>query len=256
MLAGGSLANDAVLREDGGEWTIQGDPTEAAFLVAEAKVEWSTEARAARFERVGEMPFTSERKLMTTLDADVERDGPHRRRHQGRAGRAARPLHARARRRRDRVRSTDARRRDVLATSTGSPIMALRTLAVAYRPLPRPSVRRRTSRSSASSCTSGWSASSTHPARRRGRPIAEAHRAGVRVIMITGDHPRTAARIAGDLGIVAPGIRGHDRRRHRAPRRRGAAGRGPARSPSSPGWRPSTSCASSTRCKPTATSSP
>jgi Ca2+-transporting ATPase len=31
--------------------------------------------------------------------------------------------------------------------------------------------------------------------------IAEAHRAGVRVIMITGDHPRTAARIAGDLGI-------------------------------------------------------
>jgi magnesium-transporting ATPase (P-type) len=37
--------------------------------------------------------------------------------------------------------------------------------------------------------------------------IAEARDAGVRVIMITGDHPRTAARIAGDLGIVAPGAR-------------------------------------------------
>jgi Ca2+-transporting ATPase len=36
--------------------------------------------------------------------------------------------------------------------------------------------------------------------------IDEAHRAGIRVIMITGDHPRTAARIAADLGIiVAPG---------------------------------------------------
>ena len=37
MLGGGSLANDAVLREEDGDWTIQGDPTEAAFLVAERK---------------------------------------------------------------------------------------------------------------------------------------------------------------------------------------------------------------------------
>ena len=70
MLAAGSLANDAVLREEGGEWTIQGDPTEAAFLVAEAKVEGLAEARRARFERVGEVPFTSERKLMSTLQSD------------------------------------------------------------------------------------------------------------------------------------------------------------------------------------------
>ena len=72
VLGGGSLANDAVLREDGGEWTIQGDPTEAAFLVAEAKVEGLAEARRARFERVGEVPFSSERKLMSTVHADLE----------------------------------------------------------------------------------------------------------------------------------------------------------------------------------------
>ena len=35
--------------------------------------------------------------------------------------------------------------------------------------------------------------------------IREARRAGIRVVMITGDHPRTAARIAADLGIVEPG---------------------------------------------------
>ena len=78
VLGGGSLANDAVLRHDGDDehegWTIQGDPTEAAFLVAEAKI-GLTDEREARFERVGEIPFTSERKLMTTLEADVEREG-------------------------------------------------------------------------------------------------------------------------------------------------------------------------------------
>ena len=72
MLAGGSLANDAVLREEEGEWTIQGDPTEAAFLVAEAKVEGLAESRRARFQRIGEIPFTSERKLMSTVHAALE----------------------------------------------------------------------------------------------------------------------------------------------------------------------------------------
>ena len=67
MLGGGSLANDAVLREEDGEWAIQGDPTEAAFLVAEREARADAKRRDARFERVGEIPFTSERKLMSTL---------------------------------------------------------------------------------------------------------------------------------------------------------------------------------------------
>jgi magnesium-transporting ATPase (P-type) len=41
------------------------------FLVAEAKVEGLTETRRSRFERVGEVPFSSERKLMSTLHADL-----------------------------------------------------------------------------------------------------------------------------------------------------------------------------------------
>ncbi|HSD75990.1 MAG TPA: HAD-IC family P-type ATPase, partial [Solirubrobacteraceae bacterium] len=75
VLGAGSLANDAQLREQDGEWAIQGDPTEAAFLVAEAKIAGLSEVREARFERVGEIPFTSERKLMTTLQADAEDAG-------------------------------------------------------------------------------------------------------------------------------------------------------------------------------------
>ena len=73
VLVAGSLANDAILRQDGGEWTIQGYPTDAAFLVAEAKVDGLTESRRSRFDRIGEIPFSSERKLMTTLHLDAER---------------------------------------------------------------------------------------------------------------------------------------------------------------------------------------
>ena len=135
VLAGGSLANDAALRQEDGEWTIQGDPTEAAFLVAEAKVNGLAEQRAARFERVGEVPFSSERKLMSTLEADVEREGriavvtkgaPDVLLARCTAERVAgelRPL-------------GDARREEILATVDRLADLALRTLAVAYRPLP------------------------------------------------------------------------------------------------------------------------
>ena len=60
VLSGGSLASNADLQQRDGDWQIQGDPTEAAFLAAERKL-GVTERRAQRFERVAEIPFTSER---------------------------------------------------------------------------------------------------------------------------------------------------------------------------------------------------
>jgi magnesium-transporting ATPase (P-type) len=201
VIAGGSLANDAVLREEGGQWTIQGDPTDAAFLVAEAKIAGLTEARVARFERVGEIPFTSERKLMSTLEADAEAGGiaiitkgaPDvliGRCTAERVAGEARPL-------------TAERRREVLATVDRLADRALRMLAVAYRPLPnceRPLEDESIERELVYLGMVGI----IDPPRSEARTaIAEAATAGVRVIMITGDHPRTAARIAADLGIVA-----------------------------------------------------
>ena len=205
VLTAGSLANDAVLREEGGDWTIQGDPTEAAFLVAEAKVEGLTEARRSRFERVGEVPFTSERKLMSTLHADVPGGGAVAvtkgapdvllaRCTEERVGGDVRPL-------------TEARRREILATVERLADMALRTLAVAYRPLAadeQPPEGESVERELVYLGTVGI----IDPPRPEAREaVAEAHAAGVRVVMITGDHPHTAARIAADLGIAPAGSR-------------------------------------------------
>jgi P-type Ca2+ transporter type 2C len=202
LIGAGSLANDAVLQQVDGEWRIQGDPTEAAFLVAEAKIAGLAEARRTRFARVGEVPFTSERKLMTTLQADTEDAGgidvvtkgaPDVLLARCAAERVAGAV----------VPLTAQRRADVLATVDRLADRALRTLAVAYRPLPAgatadESVEREL-------IYLGLVGIIDPPRPEAAAAVAEAGAAGVRVLMITGDHPRTAVRIAGDLGIAGHG---------------------------------------------------
>jgi P-type Ca2+ transporter type 2C len=204
VLAGGSLANDAVLREEEGEWTIQGDPTEAAFLVAEAKVEGLAESRRARFQRVGEIPFSSERKLMSTVHAALE----------GEPGVAVftkgAPDVLLSRCAEERVAGrthplTDERRVGILATVERLGDLALRPLAVAYRPLPA-DVGPPADESLEQELVYLGLVGIIDPSRPEARAaIADAHAAGVRVLMITGDHPRTAARIAADLDIAPVG---------------------------------------------------
>ena len=56
-----------MLQQQDGRWTVQGDPTEGALLVAARKVGLEPRRSHARFRRVGEVPFSSERKLMSTV---------------------------------------------------------------------------------------------------------------------------------------------------------------------------------------------
>jgi Ca2+-transporting ATPase len=200
VIGGGCLANDAALEEVDGEWVVHGDPTDAAFLVAEAKIEGLTEAREERFERVGEIPFTSERKLMSTLEADEQEGGiavittgaPDvvlTRCVSERARGATRPL-------------TEARRKEIGDDVDRLAGLALRTVAVAYRPVPE-GERLPADESAERELTYLGLVGIIDPPRPEARTaIAEAAAAGVRTIMITGDHPATAARIAGDLGIA------------------------------------------------------
>ncbi|MCY7314996.1 MAG: cation-translocating P-type ATPase [Rubrivivax sp.] len=210
VLSGGSLAGNADLRQAaGGMWEIHGDPTEAAFLVAERKLEQGriSERRMQRFERIGEIPFTSERKLMSTIERDHEhadevvvitKGAPDVL--LGRCNRARVGL--------DVVALDEALRTRLLADVDTLTDAALRTLAVAYRPLD-------TGEDAAAATPAeslehdlifvGTVGMIDPPRKEAALAIAQARRAGIRVIMITGDHPRTAARIAADLGIVEPG---------------------------------------------------
>jgi P-type Ca2+ transporter type 2C len=204
VLSGGALAGNADLRQSpGGAWEIHGDPTEAAFLVAERKL-GVTERREKRFERVGEIPFTSERKLMSTIEHDHEHDdalvvvtkgAPDvllGRCNRARVGMEVRDL-------------DDALRAKILADVDTLSDAALRTLAVAYRPLDAGESQTDAETLERNLVFVGTVGMIDPPREEAAVAIAEAHRAGIRVIMITGDHPRTAARIAADLGIVEAG---------------------------------------------------
>ncbi|MFY1111418.1 MAG: cation-translocating P-type ATPase [Methanosarcinaceae archaeon] len=69
LLLAGTLCNDADLVKNEGSWEIKGDPTEAALVVAAAKAGLRKGELEIKYPRVEEIPFSSESKRMTTLNS-------------------------------------------------------------------------------------------------------------------------------------------------------------------------------------------
>jgi magnesium-transporting ATPase (P-type) len=200
VLAAGALANDAQLRRDGDLWASGGDPTEVALLVAARKLGGPGPAA----DRIGELPFTAERKLMSTVvrstgDAPL-RGGPvlltkgapdvliGRCSHERVAG-VVQPLPA-------------ARRETLLGQVDGLADEGLRTLAMAYRALDDAVVAGEVDADVERDLVYlGLVGIMDPPRPEAAAAVREARSAGVRVVMITGDHPRTAGRVATDLGL-------------------------------------------------------
>lgn len=200
-LRAADLANNAVLQQQDGRWQIQGDPTEGALLVAARKLGLEQKQLEDRFERVNEIPFSSERKLMSTIHADAEKQerlivfskgAPDillaRCTHE-RFGEEARPL-------------TEERREAIKAMIEQLAGEAMRTLGVAFRSLPKDSDRADAQQAENDLVFLGLVGMIDPPRPEAYEAVRRAKTAGIRPIMITGDHPRTAAAIAGELGIM------------------------------------------------------
>jgi len=203
-LVAADRANNAVLSEEEGRWSIQGDPTEAALIVAARKIGLSSEALARRLPRMGEVPFSSERKLMSTLHADSER--PERllvftkgapdvllsRCTRELVGETERPLSA-------------ARRAEIEQANDDLAAQALRTLGIACRSLPADAFAQADvdERVEHELVFAGLVGMIDPPREEAKTAVARAKSAGIRPVMITGDHPKTAGVIAVDLGIAA-----------------------------------------------------
>jgi Ca2+-transporting ATPase len=205
-LAAADRANNAVVREEGGRWIVQGDPTEGALLVAARKCGLDSAELDARLPRVGELPFSSERKLMTTLHRDTEaterivaftKGAPGvllARCNRELVGEKPKPL-------------TVERRAEIERTVESLADQALRTLGVAIRYLPLPVPNATDAGVDASiekDLAFAGLVGMIDPPRDEARDaVARAKGAGIRPIMITGDHPRTASVIARELGVTS-----------------------------------------------------
>ncbi|MBD8021890.1 cation-translocating P-type ATPase [Brevibacterium gallinarum] len=199
-LALGSIASNARLTAEG----PIGDPTEAAFLIACSDAGLAV-PQAHRFD---ELPFSSERKRMSVLVAGETGAGRQLVMKGAPDVVLARCTH---------VRTADgdteatpevlARLDEEVTTLAGE---AYRTLAVAVREVPAASGTGENPEASLDEEMEqgltfvGLVAMIDPPRPEAKAAIAQAQQAGIRVIMITGDHPLTAERIAADLGINDP----------------------------------------------------
>ena len=198
-------ANNAAIVEQGGRWMVSGDPTEAALLVAARKAGVSGDSLEERVPREHEIPFSSERKLMTTIHRDLHREGRRVAFTKGApdvllarcsrelVGEEPQPL-------------TPQRRLDIQRAIDALADEAMRTLGVAIRRMPDDASdanRLAANPSLEEDLVFSGLIGMIDPPREEARAAVErARRAGVRPIMITGDHPRTAAVIARELGIA------------------------------------------------------
>jgi Ca2+-transporting ATPase len=186
-LRAGALASDAELG--------RGDPTERALVVAAAKAALDKKELERERPRVGEIPFTAETKRMTTLHETSEgtvayaKGAP-----EILLASCTHVLTAAGEQKLD-----DSTRDEILATAESLAGDALRVLAVARR-----------AGASLATAESGLTflglLGMIDPPRPEARKaIATCARAGIKPVMITGDHPATAKAIARELGLLRDG---------------------------------------------------
>lgn len=195
-LKAAALASDArLLKKDAGGWTIKGDPTEGALIVAAAKAGLWKDTLDAEHPRIHEIPFSSETKRMITLHQTAEGATAYAK---GApevilegcdfvlSANGIQPL-------------DNAGREQILHQAHEMASRALRVLGVAFKPDATPD-------NAATGMTFLGLIGMIDPPRPEARDaIATCVQAGIRPVMITGDHPLTAQAIARDLGLLDGG---------------------------------------------------
>lgn len=197
LLRGVALVSDARLVQVDGRWDIKGDPTEGALVVAAAKAGLAKEELDRQFPRLDEIPFTSETKRMTTLQ-----QMPHGKLAYSKG--APEVILASSTRyiAEDGERDlTPEAREKIAAAAREMAGQALRVLAVASRPAESISEAEQ-------DMTFLGLVGMIDPPRPEARAaIQTSMQAGIRPVMITGDHPVTAKAVAEELGLSKNGRR-------------------------------------------------
>lgn len=213
LLIACAVCNDSVLQQEKGQWLILGDPTEGALVVVAGKAGITKEQWTAQLPRVAEFPFSSERKRMsvicragdfraatnlpdgTTNYVMFTKGSPElvlERCTQVQVG--------------DRIEAmSEAQRHQVLEQNNQLAAGGLRVLGFAYKLLAELPPEESEDTSEADLVWLGLVSMLDAPRPEVREAVAKSRQAGIRPIMITGDHQLTAKAIAQDLGIAHEG---------------------------------------------------
>lgn len=195
----GVLCNNASLRDGG----VMGDPTEGALIVAAAKAGITPEKAEASEPRVHEIPFTSQRKMMTTVhqkengyivyakgsaeaildhSTHILEDGTEKK-------------------------LTKTKKKEILEQNTSMSLQALRVLGFAYKTTRQ---QPKNSEDIESKLVFTGLQGMMDPPRTEIKEVIQrvTDQAGMRVIMVTGDHIDTARAVATEIGITGEAISG------------------------------------------------
>ncbi len=200
LLRIGTLCNDTRLVINDGVWDIKGDPTEGSLVVLAQKTGLLQEEANSQFPRVDEISFSSERKKMTTMHKMPEGIVAYSK------GAPEIILNACSHilRNGQEAELTAERASTVLEAARLMADDALRVLGLAYRRLPAiPSCKED---SETGMVFVGLVGMIDPPRPEAKEAIRLCEKAGIKTVMITGDHKITAMAVARELGILKKGV--------------------------------------------------
>ncbi|MCL6753574.1 cation-translocating P-type ATPase [Nostoc sp. CCCryo 231-06] len=220
-----AICNDSVLQKEQGEWAILGDPTEGALLTLAGKAGIEKDQWNSKLPRVREFPFSSERKRMSVI-SQVEGVATGEASSRGIDPAIAGFLQSEpylmftkgspelilARSTQihlgdDTGTLTEAQRQNILAENDKMASKGLRVLGFAYKPLAEIPPEGSDETSEQGLVWLGLVGMLDAPRPEVRAAVQQCREAGIRPVMITGDHQLTARAIATDLGIAQEGDR-------------------------------------------------
>jgi Ca2+-transporting ATPase len=199
LLTIGALCNNAKLENDNDVWRISGDPTEGALIVAAAKAGLEGVELERIYQRISEIPFTSERKCMSTVHYSPEgeqfvfaKGAPEiileRCTHIFENGKEKK--------------LTDAKRKEILENNEKLASSALRVLGMAFKKVPKTLKEFNEKTVENNLVFAGLQGMIDPPREEAIEANKRCEEAGIKTVMITGDHKLTAMAVAKEIGIM------------------------------------------------------
>ena len=191
-----ALCNDAALLEHDGIWVVEGDPMEGALLAFSGKMDMNIREEQARWKRTDTIPFDAKHRFMATLNHDHDhhacifvKGAPEQIlemcSNQRSAEATTEPLDS----------AYWLQRAEAIAA------LGQRVLAFAVKTVPPEDTVLEHEEVSGSLTLLGMVGMIDPPRDEAIKAVTECHEAGIRVIMITGDHTKTAAAIGKQIGL-------------------------------------------------------